>query len=481
MTMNNTRTKHTFISVFLGALLALSALTVAQDVLAQAATVTFASGNVSIVGANGASRAARRGSEVNAGETVNTAANSWAQLKFSDGAMTSLQPDTGFKIDEYQFKGAADGSERGFFSLLKGAMRTVTGAIGHGAQRDNYRVRTATATVGIRGTEYLMRLGNGLFVSVGNGRVALFNDAGELVLGPGQTGFVRDVKTLPQLVMQKPLVGAPQLREEIRFVAAEQRTREAGSTALGDDDHSGSDGSGGGLSFFAAGILGTGGAIELSAGADFNGAGADYQLVASGTELQAFKYFTFNGTLDTASALEHGSIDGLSYGRWSTPGATANGFNIGAAPDAQVAYLFGDRTVPLPTTGSISLSPAGGTSPFNAAGVTGSFSGGTVSLDFSQGMYSFAGLNFSVGGANYTMTSGGFLYYGSEGRFYNTNNFGTCAGGGCGSTSGLTSAWSGLITNNGDTFGINYAIQDPTSANKAVMGVQVFTPGGGGS
>jgi len=479
MTMNNKHAKHGFLSAFFGAVLALSAFTVAQEALAQAATVTFASGNVSIVGANGASRAARRGSEVNAGETVNTAAASWAQLKFSDGAMTSLQPETGFKIDEYQFKGAADGSERGFFSLLKGAMRTVTGAIGHGAQRDNYRVKTATATVGIRGTEYLMRLGNGLFVSVGNGRVALFNDAGELILGPGQTGFVRDAKTFPQLVMQKPLVGAPQLREEIRFVAAEQRTGEAGSTALGDDHHSGGGGGGGsgiGLGVFSAGLMTAAGQTDLAAGADHpSNAPGIFALVASGDTLQSFQYHTFVGNIGSANAVETGSKGGVSYGRWTSPGATATGFNIGATSDPHVTYVFGIQSA-LPTTGSMTLLPAGGTNPVNAGGTTGAFTSGNFTLDFTNSTYNFA-LAFGVGGANYIMTSGAQTLYGDS-RFSGTTTTGVCTGAGCGATSGLATNWSGMIVNSGNTVGLNYAIKDPSSTNKAVSGAQVFTPGG---
>ena len=195
-------------------LLALSGAFASAEVLAQAAArILFASGNVSITAANGTTRPAQRNGDLASGDAIATGPNSWAQLRFSDGALTSLQPDTNFRIDDYRYQGRPDGSERGFFSLLKGAMRTVTGAIGHGSQRNNYRVDTPTATIGIRGTEYLASLANGLTVSVGNGRVALLNDAGELVLGPGQTGFVRDRRTLPSVVIRKAAVSAPAAQE----------------------------------------------------------------------------------------------------------------------------------------------------------------------------------------------------------------------------------------------------------------------------
>jgi hypothetical protein len=53
------------------------------------------------------------------------------QLRFTDGAYVSLQPQTLFRVDDYRYDGKADGNERGFFSLLKGACapsRVLSGA-----------------------------------------------------------------------------------------------------------------------------------------------------------------------------------------------------------------------------------------------------------------------------------------------------------------------------------------------------------------
>src|SRR5690606_35872190 len=61
------------------------------------------------------------------------------------------QPNTDFAIREYRYDGRTDGSERGLFGLLKGAMRAVTGAIGR-VNRSAYEIQTPTATIGIRGT-----------------------------------------------------------------------------------------------------------------------------------------------------------------------------------------------------------------------------------------------------------------------------------------------------------------------------------------
>jgi hypothetical protein len=177
---------------------------------ADAAKVDFTLGEVVALQADGTRRPLARGGKVSAGETVDTGAGR-AQLRFSDGAMVSLQPQTQFRIDAYEFKGEPDGSEKGFFSLLKGAMRTITGAIGK-ADRKTYRLDTAVATIGIRGTEYAVAYGNSITVTTNSGLVEVCNSAGCLLVEAGQSAYVPDANTLPQLTRRNaldPLLAPP--------------------------------------------------------------------------------------------------------------------------------------------------------------------------------------------------------------------------------------------------------------------------------
>ncbi len=160
--------------------LAISAAFPASAFAAEVARVQFAAGQASATTADGRVRTLARGADINEGDTVNTEQGR-VQLKFRDGALVSLQPRTAFRIDEYAYRGTADGSEKGFFSLLRGGLRTITGVIGR-SNSDSYRVRTQTATIGIRGTEYIAQVGNSLNVSVGGGRIALTNDAGTFII-----------------------------------------------------------------------------------------------------------------------------------------------------------------------------------------------------------------------------------------------------------------------------------------------------------
>ncbi|MGH8600596.1 MAG: FecR family protein, partial [Burkholderiales bacterium] len=106
-----------------------------------AAVVFFTSGQVTATAADGKKRALIKGADVSSGDTISTGAGSWAQLHFADGATTGLQPNTEFRIDQYHFDGKADGTEKGFFSLVKGGLRTLTGLIGH-VHHDKYKLNT---------------------------------------------------------------------------------------------------------------------------------------------------------------------------------------------------------------------------------------------------------------------------------------------------------------------------------------------------
>lgn len=170
---------------------------------AGAAKVDFALGDVAAVRADGTRRPLARGAEVQAGETVDTGSGR-TQLRFSDGAMVSLQPQTQFRIDAYEFKGETDGSEKGFFSLLKGAMRTITGAIGK-ADRKAYRLDTAVATIGIRGTEYAVAYGRSITVTTNSGLIEVCNQGGCLLVEAGQSAYVPDANTSPTFTTRNAL------------------------------------------------------------------------------------------------------------------------------------------------------------------------------------------------------------------------------------------------------------------------------------
>ena len=174
------------------------------------AVVTGASGDTVLLRAGSLTSPVRPGMQLAAGDRLFTRGGGRVALRFSDGAVMALHPNTEFRIDDYQYD-AAD--QRSFLSLMRGALRTVTGAIGR-RQRDDYRLNTPSATIGIRGTEYEASETvcppsgcgpgerAGLALRVIQGRVALSNEAGSLEVGAGATGLVTDRRTLPVLAAQ---------------------------------------------------------------------------------------------------------------------------------------------------------------------------------------------------------------------------------------------------------------------------------------
>ncbi len=185
---------------------ALSAAFPAHSFAQTAARVDFTSGNVTASTPGGGSRPLSRGAEVRVGETVSTQ-NGRAQMRFTDGAFVSLQPQTDFKIDNYVFEGRGTSNESAVMSLLKGGMRTITGLVGR-TNREGYKVQTATATVGIRGTEYSISYDEGGSVTmyVAGGAIAVTNQTGTTVVPGGRSVNVGGQNSAPQTVNEKPFL-----------------------------------------------------------------------------------------------------------------------------------------------------------------------------------------------------------------------------------------------------------------------------------
>jgi hypothetical protein len=175
---------------------------------AAAGRIQFAWGDVTVQQNSGGNARLKRGDHVDAGDTIVTERGR-AQIKFTDGSFVSLQPESSFKIEDYSFERGSANTGRNFMSLFRGGLRAISGAIGR-SNRDSYRLNTPVGTIGIRGTEYLIILdGSGAIVTVGDGAIALLNDAGEVVLVNGQTGRIADRSSLPVIVDGRAVVPPP--------------------------------------------------------------------------------------------------------------------------------------------------------------------------------------------------------------------------------------------------------------------------------
>ena len=110
-------------------------------------------GQVVAVGVDGNERVVGKRSALFVGDVIKTAAHAYTVIAFRDQTRVTLQPNTEFKIDEFNQAPATPERETSLFSLVRGGLRFATGLIGS-RRHDSVRIKTAQATIGIRGTGF---------------------------------------------------------------------------------------------------------------------------------------------------------------------------------------------------------------------------------------------------------------------------------------------------------------------------------------
>lgn len=184
---------------------------------APVATITHLSGPLAAHKPSGVVKALSIGSKLDEGDTVVTERRTYARLKFTDGSEVTLKPNSQFKVEKYAYDKTKPGDDAGSFSLIKGGLRTITGQIGKRGSQDSYRMKTPTATIGIRGTIYDAHfcqgsgcgssIQPGLYLAVADGSVVVTNDAGvqtTLQVKSGQYVYVKDAMTPPVVLPSRP-------------------------------------------------------------------------------------------------------------------------------------------------------------------------------------------------------------------------------------------------------------------------------------
>lgn len=97
-------------------------------------------------------RPVKPGDLILSGSVINTSSNSSCKILLSDKTILDLGPSSLFKIDDYKANGGADREAK--MSLDYGKVRSsVTQPI---AGKGSFNIRTKTATMGVRGTEFII-------------------------------------------------------------------------------------------------------------------------------------------------------------------------------------------------------------------------------------------------------------------------------------------------------------------------------------
>ena len=99
-------------------------------------------------------------SQIFEGDRIETDPEAQMSILMDDGAEIHLKEDSVIKISEYLITSGYGKDSSSVLDLLRGGFRKVTGSIGASALA-NYLVQTGMATIGIRGTEYVVKLCKG--------------------------------------------------------------------------------------------------------------------------------------------------------------------------------------------------------------------------------------------------------------------------------------------------------------------------------
>ncbi len=175
--------------------------------------ITHLSGLLTTKRADGSTRVISVKSQVQEGDTLTTEQETYARIKFVDGSEVVLRPASQMQVQSFKFDQAKPEGDNVLLSMFKGGLRAVTGLIGK-RSRDAVNYKTATATVGIRGTHFGMAIqSDGLHLDVTSGAISVTNNLNPsqpVTINSGQFGYIPTGSTAaPQIQTQGVKVTMP--------------------------------------------------------------------------------------------------------------------------------------------------------------------------------------------------------------------------------------------------------------------------------
>lgn len=379
----------------------------------EAARLDFASGTVAAMNPAGVSRPVTKGSNISSGDTVVTGDGGRAQLRFTDGGMVSLQPGSEFKVDNYQYTGKEDGEEKGFFSLIKGGLRTITGLVGR-TNKNAYKVTTSVATIGIRGTEFTIAYtgSNGIAVSTGEGMIEVCNNAGCAIVPAGSSATVTGPNSEVKRSEVKPRLdpAQPTTTQQATYSTSEERTASGSVMPVSTP-------------------MASGATHYMTWAGGYN---SSYNIGTTSNPVTA----TFSATSELTSVVDGSntyqakalagafSMDGVvAWGRW-TDGTVASGTNSPYTLK-DFHYVVGTPVaLPSMTSGTVlTYQLAGYTLPTSDGGLVGSAPTGNITVTYGGSTSANLNMTIAIGGTTKTLAESLTLSGGKTFSSSSTNGF----------------------------------------------------------
>lgn len=186
----------------------------AVDAWAQAGYVHASPGSVTIQSASGAPVARNVGDPIVPGSAIRTGDAGGTVLKFADGLVISLSPNSSLRISQYQFDPKNVKASRVSVELLDGGMRFVGGVIA-AENRDALRIFVGAYTIAMQavgGLDFSSVIDakaapDVVIIAVTTGEIALRTSSGAVAsIGPSQVISARSGQAFPSPI---PLAAAP--------------------------------------------------------------------------------------------------------------------------------------------------------------------------------------------------------------------------------------------------------------------------------
>jgi hypothetical protein len=140
-----------------------------------------------------------QGQRLTPGTAVSTGANAQVVMRFDDGQQVVLNQNSEFRLVDFRFNSPNPKDDRSIMDLIKGALRVVTGAVAN-RNRASFQLRTPQATIGVRGTDFMVAIVNPLYFSVLSGSIGATSSAGTAVFAAGSFGMVASSTALAAAV-----------------------------------------------------------------------------------------------------------------------------------------------------------------------------------------------------------------------------------------------------------------------------------------
>mgnify|MGYP000585465568 CR=1 FL=1 len=140
-------------------LLLLCGWAVAMPVQASVGEITLVIGQSDVEREAEQTAQAQKGKPIREGDIIKTSASGHVHIRFVDGALVSVRPNSVFTVHEFKYNPADPAASVVRLSLSKGEVRSISGAAAQAA-KDKFRLNTPLVAIGVKGTDFVTQTGH---------------------------------------------------------------------------------------------------------------------------------------------------------------------------------------------------------------------------------------------------------------------------------------------------------------------------------